>query len=791
MYTKHYKLTVLFVLFFSFLATAQQAEVKIRVVNPKNEPVPFATLQFVPVADSTQVQQKVSDSSGTVSFMANQGAQYLVRFSSVNYLPAEKGITVKGASALFTLAAEPENKKLNAIVVTALKPVMRQEDDKTIVDPENLAATSTNAYEIMEKTPGLFVDQDGNIYLSSTTPAVVYINGREQKMSAADIATMLKNLPPTAIASIEILRTPSARYDASGSGGIVNVVLKKGVRIGLTGSLTGGLNQGRYGNRFVGLNLNNNNGSLTTYLNLQYGRRNTYDELRTDRIYSLDSLLSQDAFTRYSANSYYLGYGLSYGINKKWEVSYDGRFSYNSQNNRSANLSQLSKIGASQTAYSNFTAVQNNNTNYNITQGANLKYKIDSLGSEWSTDVSFTYSPNHTNQSFTNGDGALDNKLHFLSAQTNWLQKLSGKITVEAGLKTTNVWFSNSTGYNHVNGGSRIKDTIRSGSYSYDETINSAYLQASKNFFGIVLKMGTRMENTNMRGHQLTPRDTSFAVNRTDLFPYIYFSRNLMKIAGYDLRAYLVYRRTINRPAYENLNPSLRFIDPFLFETGNPSLRPQFTKNYEANISVDERPIFALGVNETKDIFTQVIYPADTSNKVNLRTYDNLGSNKESYFRVLGALPPGKRYFFVIGAQYNHNFYQGVYEKNKPLSYKRGSWSVFTYQTFKITPLTQFSLNGFVRFNGQQQFYELSTFGQLNVNLAQQFMNKKLVVTLSGSDIFLTNNNDFKVNQGSIKANGYRQSDTRRLGLNIRYNFGFRKKEENNLFNIDSPEKAN
>ncbi|HYK57630.1 MAG TPA: TonB-dependent receptor plug domain-containing protein, partial [Flavisolibacter sp.] len=468
MHTKHYKLTVLFVLFFSFLATAQQAEVKIRVVNPKNEPVPFATLQLIPVADSTQSQQKVSDSSGTVTFMANQGAQYIVRFSSVNYLPAEKGITVKGASALFTLTAEPENKKLNAIVVTASKPVMRQEDDKTIVDPENLAATSTNAYEIMEKTPGLFVDQDGNIYLSSTTPAVVYINGREQKMSAADIATMLKNLPPTAIASIEILRTPSARYDASGSGGIVNVVLKKGVRIGLTGSLTGGLNQGRYGNQFVGFNLNNNNGSLTTYFNLLYGRRNTYDELKTDRIYSLDSLLSQDAFTRYSANSYYLGYGLSYAINKKWEVSYDGRFSYNNQNNRSANLSQLSKTGSSQTAYSNFTAVQNNNSNYNITQGVNLKYKMDSLGSEWTTDAFFTHSPNHTNQSFTNGDGELDNKLHFFSGQTNLLKKLSGKITVEAGLKTTHVWFKNSTGYNHVNGGSRIKDTIRTGSYSYN-----------------------------------------------------------------------------------------------------------------------------------------------------------------------------------------------------------------------------------------------------------------------------------------------------------------------------------
>src|SRR4028118_1092556 len=118
---------------------------------------------------------------------------------------------------------------------------MRQEDDKTIVDPENLAASSTNAFEILEKTPGLFVDQDGNVYLSSTTPARIYINGREQRMSTADIATMLKSLPPNSIASIEILRTPSAKYDANGGGGIVNVVLKKGVRIGLTGSANVGL----------------------------------------------------------------------------------------------------------------------------------------------------------------------------------------------------------------------------------------------------------------------------------------------------------------------------------------------------------------------------------------------------------------------------------------------------------------------------------------------------------------------------------------------------------------------
>ena len=315
-------------------------------------------------------------------------------------------------------------------------------------------------------------------------------------------------------------------------------------------------------------------------------------------------------------------------------------------------------------------------------------------------------------------------------------------------------------------------------------------MQASKNISGIVIKFGTRVENTNMNGQQSKPLDTSFKLNRTDFFPYIYISRNIMRIAGYDLRAYLVYRRTINRPSYELLNPYPRYIDPYLFETGNPSLRPQFTKNYEANISVDERPLFAIGVNDTKDIFTNVIYQADSSNSIAYRTYDNLGTNKEFYLRGLGAIPPGKRYFFVVGAQYNHNFYQGLYE-GKPLSFKKASWSVFTYHQFKITPVMQATLSGFARFKGQLQFYELSNFGALNFSLNRQFINKKLIVTISVNDILFTNYNQFTIKQGTVNASGLRKNDTRRFGLNIRYNFGFRKKEENNLFNIESPEKAN
>ena len=779
---------------------AQKTNVTIRIINAKKEPLSFATVTVTSVKDSTQIFNMVSDSSGTVVFnLAHE--QYLVAVSSVNYAPFKKGITVKTSHPFFTFTTDVVSRSLQGINIISSRPVMRQEDDKTIVDPENLASSSTNAYEILEKTPGLFVDQDGNIYISSTTPATVYINGREQKMSAPDIATMLKNLPPNSISSIEILRTPSAKYDASGSGGIVNIILKKGVKIGLTGSVTLGGNQGKYGKQFIGLDLNNNNGKITTYVNMQVSHLNNSEEIGTNRLFAADSLLNQNAITLYHRNNYYVGFGLNSSVNKKWDLSYDGRINYSDFINTTNNLSKIKKVSNNYPIINNTSDVTNRGNDFNLSQGLTAKYKIDSTGSEWSTDISYNYSPTNSDQRFVSsfifpvfptsgGDGKLRTHLNFFSAQTNLLYKLPKKLTIETGLKTSIVGFNNTSDYFRESSGSRIKDTRRTSAYRYNESITAAYLQASKTISGIVFKAGARLENTNMKGNQTIPNDTSFNIHRTDLFPYVYISRNLMKIMGYELRAYLVYRRTISRPGYQLLNPSQRYIDPYLFETGNPSLRPQFTQNYEANISVDERPILAIGVNDTKDIFTNVVYQADSNRSVSYRTYDNLGKNKEIYFRGLGAIPPGRKYFIVAGLQYNHNFYQGLYE-GKPLLFKKGSWTIFTYQTLKLTPTTQLTLNGFARFKGQLQFYELSSFGALNFSVTQQMMKRKVVISASVSDIFLTNRNNFTIQQGSLSASGFRNSDTRRFGLNFRYNFGFRKKEDNNLFNIDSPEKNN
>lgn len=806
MTTKFTPFIILMILFGSSLfptnSFAQQTQTKVtfKVTDKKGVPIPFVTVRVTREDDSLQSIEKVTDSLGTTLLDLASGHKYMVSITSVGHAAFRQGIAVMSNPAVFTFAMDNVATMLDAVVIKSTKPILRQEDDKTIVDPENLAASSSNGYEVIEKVPGIFMDQDGNIYLNSTTPASVYINGREQKMSTADIASMLKSLPPNSISSIEILRTPSAKYDASGSGGVVNVVLKKGIKIGLNGSVNAGLQQGKYGTQFTGFNLNNSNGDLSTFLNMQVTNKNSFEELKTDRLFAPDSLLSQKAITTYPGKSYYLGYGLNYQVSKKWEISYDGRLSLNPGESHSTNNSLIRQISRDKLVSSTTTLGDNKNNSFFISQGVSGKLSIDSLGSEWTTDLSYNFSRNKTNQGFTNqvtfpftnnssGNGDLNTDLNFLSFSSNLLWKLPKKYTIETGVKATITDFKNNTKYFRNTGSGNVKDVSRTSAFDYHENILAAYLQASKTISGFTLKAGTRMENTAMEGTQKIPNDTTFKVNRTDFFPYIFISRPLMSIMSYELKAYAIYRRTISRPGYALLNPSQRYVDPYLFETGNPTLKPQFTQNYEVNISVDERPILAFGFNDTKDIFTNVVYQADSSKKVAYRTYDNLGSNKETYFRMIGAIPPGGKYFIVGGAQYNHNFYQGLYE-GKPLSFKRGSWSLFTYQTFKLSGTSQITLNGFVRLKGQQQFYELSPFGSLNLSVNKQFFKKKLVVTVSGTDLFYTNQNNFTLNQGSVSASGYRKSDSRRFGINARYSFGIRKKEQGNSFlDIQSPDK--
>ena len=762
----------------------QQQALLIKVVDAKYNPIGFANISIVNKIDSTKISNSITDSIGITKINLGAKASYTIKVSAIGYKQFTKDYLIKEQSSVAIKLVEDPN-QLKEVVVKSSKPLIRQEDDKSVVDPEPLAASSTNAYETIEKVPGIFIDQDGNVYLNGLTPAGIQINGRDLKMSASDVAILLKSLPPNAIQKIELIRTPSAKYDASGGGGIVNIVLMKGIKLGINGSLNTGFGQGVYGNQFIGFNLNSNNDKLSSYVNAQYSNSDSYSITNTDRTITIDSILKQHAKAVSPNNAINLGYGFGKTVKEKWELNYDGRMSQNKFDNTTNSESFLLQVSVNQDNGNLKSFVNNKGVNNFINQSFRAKLKLDTLSGEWINDVSFNFSNSNTDQIYANtvaannttsgGNGNSVNDRSYFTYQSD-IKKKSFGLMLESGIKTSVLHFDNHSNYTKTILGITAPDAFRTSSFKYTEIINAGYLQASKTWGPVVLKVGSRIEQTIMQGHQMLPKDTTFSVNRADAFPYVYLSRKILMILNYELRGFLVYRKTISRPTYDYLNPFARYIDPFLYEMGNPNLKPQFTTNYEANISVDDKPLFAYGVNETTDIFTNVVYQSPTNKQVSVRTYDNLGKSRETYFRILGVIPPGKKYFAVLGTQYNRNDYNGYYE-GKPIVFNRGTWSVFTFQSLKLDGLSTMTLNGFWRFKGQQQFYELSDFGTLNTSINRQFLKKKLVITASYNDFLFTNNNHFELHQGSQNAIGYRETDSRRWGLSLRYNFGFKPKE--------------
>jgi hypothetical protein len=784
-----YLTALTFIFFFQVFCYGQKLEILIK--DQKGSPILGATIKITNV-ENKLVLNAISNVEGKAFFTLKSYGKYNTKITYIGFKDYIKDIDIYSDNKSFTFILDEDSKSLQSIVVTAKKPLLTQEEDKTIVDPESLANVSTNSYEILEKTPGLFLDQDGNIYLNTTTPAKVFINGREQKLGPSDIAAILKSLPPGAIEKIELIASPSASMDASSSGGVVNIILKKGVKLGRTGTISAGFNQGRLGNQFVGVNLNRSQDKRSSYLQFNFNQRNSFDDTQFLRQLESDGSpknLRSESYSLFPAYGFFTGLGANIDISSKLETGYDGRLNINKSDSKIDNNSWINLINQNAPISQNSNSLINDNFTYNVNQGLNAKYKFDSTGSFLKADLSIDHFETKGSQNYNTifslpsqiilkGNGDLLNNRTLFTSMIDFKYYFPHKIIFEAGLKNTFMNFNSDTDYSLTKDNITQKDNFRTNQFLYKENINAYYLQGSKSFGKFLLKMGGRLENTRMNGNQIIPSDTTFKINRTDFFPYIYFSRKLFTVAKYELRGYLIARRTISRPVYEQLNPFARFVDPYNYEAGNPALKPQFSNNYEANISFENRPIFALGRNYVNDIFSSVVYQDKTNPLLSYRTFDNLGKNKETYFRATAALPPGGKYFFVLGTQYNHNEYTGILD-SKTFSFSRGSWSLFTYHQLKIDKVSNISMYGFARFNGQMQFYELSNFGSLNFYLDRQFLSRKLAVSVNATDIFLTNRYDFNLSQGNITGNGRRLADTRRFGINVRYTFGQKKKTEN------------
>ena len=446
----------------------------------------------------------------------------------------------------------------------------------------------------------------------------------------------------------------------------------------------------------------------------------------------------------------------------------------------------IEKISNTTVITDNTTNVANDGNTFNLSQGLSSKYKIDSAGSEWTVDLSYNYSPNNSDQSFINsfsvpvipasgGDGKINTRLNFISAQTNFLYKFPKKLTLETGLKSSFVGFNNTTDYFRTTSGDRIKDIGRTSSYDYKENINALYVNYNRQFKGIMIQAGVRMENTNVKATsqgvslidgENVPFDSTFDKNYTDFFPSaaVTFNKNPMNQWS------ISYSRRIDRPAYQDLNPFEFRLDKYTFQQGNTQLRPQYTNSIAVTNTFKYKLTTTLNYSHVTDVFSQIVDTADASKafitKKNLATQDIVSLNISMPFQY-------KWYSVFANVNTYYSKYKANFGEGRTVNLDVFATNVYMQNTFKVAKKTTIELSGFYTSPSiWQGTFKSKAMGGVDVGVQQTVLKGKGNVKATVTDIFHTmqwgGTSDFAGQY--LKTSGGWES--RQFRLNFTYRFG-------------------
>ncbi|MCX7954185.1 MAG: outer membrane beta-barrel protein [Bacteroidales bacterium] len=778
-----------------FLIAQNSYIVKIKILNKQNETMYGAHVQL---SCGYNKYNAISDEKGIVVFNNLKKCEYKIKISYIGYNTIDTTLFID-RNEEFTFYLKENTISLKEVEIVSKKPLIKQEEEKTIINPEPIVTVSSNTMEVLESVPGVYIDPDGYIYIAGTRPATIYINGQEQKLSADEIATILRNLPPDAIEKIEIIRSPSAKYDAATTGGIVNIILKKGIKIGQFGTISLGANQGLMGNRLASFSYSNQVSSrFSLFSSISYNKNSKYEQILYNREVLRNTILKSNSENRSKNDAVNINSNLTFNIDTTKSLIYDLRISYSSSKNISSSLTDVYSFNST-----SLTSENNSDAEFsylNFSNDITFTYKLDTLNSIIEVKTGYNHNNKCGNQNYenvailptiteVNGKSEINSPSNNYYVSCNLNYKLPFNLKIESGFNLSFFNFKCKNNFFNIYQFNPIADTNKSSFYKYTENIQAIYFQLSKElFWKIIVKPGFRIEHTFMNGEQYFPSNSKFKISRTDFFPFVYIGRKIFQFKDFELYSYFIYRKSITRPEYKSLNPAITYIDEFNYQQGNPNLKPQFTENYEFNISYKEYPVFAVGKLYTKNIFSEVTYTDSLNIYRIVRTYDNLGKAEQLYLRGMIGIPPGGIYFFGVGFQYIKDYFSGYYQ-NIPFIYKNSGWRLFSFHQLKLFKNTKITMSAFWLLGGMWNFYELDNFGQINIGLNQNLFKNKITLNVYFRDVFNTNKNKFKLIVPNINATGERKSDTQRLGINVKYNFGIKKKEEKGkFFNIENNE---
>jgi len=785
-------LVLLALSFFSFQSSVFAALISGRLVDESDKPVAFANLVLMRTADSTRIKLAVSNEYGEFRFDEIGVGKYKVLATMVGYKTTETPVfqvqTADEQVKLGKLLLQSGDVKLNEVTVESKKPMITVQPDKMIVNvADNPLMVNDNALEILRKSPGVVVNQDEQIFLQGKSGLLIYIDGRQSPLSERDLANWLKTIPASQIESIEIITNPSAKYDAAGNAGIINIRLRKSKETGLNGSVNSSFSHGLYNETNnprtnQGININYGAKAWNVFGSYGFDRAKSWSFMNTERNQS-NQYFDQKGSTLSNSLGNNFKVGSDFKLNKRHTVGVvlDGNLN-NSENESNSRMSiyedNETRRYLQDLQAQSFATRSSANFNLNL----NHQYK-DTSGLEITSDGNIgNYSlDNRTRQPnfyISNTPPAQVDRSFGLKTPTDIriailktdVEKRKGKSVFGGGFKISNVETQNTFLYRDLANGKDSVLSDRSSDFRYAERVSAGYLMFRHKLneqwnFQAGLRAEHTISSSRLQSTSLK-RDSVVDRSYTDWFPSAGFTFNADRSNSLTLS----YSRRIDRPVYQFLNPFQFKIDELSYEQGNPFLQPQYTNNFQLSHTFKYMFTTSVGYSHTTQFFARFI---DSLGNASYLTRRNLADVQTLNVNVSSPLPIAKWWNGFINLSYNHQLYEADFGPGREIRLEVDYYNIFMQHN--ITLASGWSLVGsgfYASPNVWGGTFRNRRIWSAEIGLQKKVLQKKGTLSLAVADVFQAMRWQGVSNYGGININIRGGWESRQIKVGFNYSFG-------------------
>ncbi len=766
MKTNFKKSLVLFLLTFSIGQIVAQHSITGQITDNQKQPLPFANVILLSEKENSTPKGVVSDDNGNFHFENISEGNYTIEISMLGFKTktSEKFNLINNKTINFTL--KEENESLDEIVVQSKRPVIRQTAEKLVVDLENSEMLNSSLQDVVKRVPGVIVTNNG-INFAGRSDIRILINGKTTDYM--DMDTLLQDLPADNIAKVELIEQPGAEFDAEGSGPIINIILKKNVKLGTHGNVGAWIGEDEGFEYGTNASIASYKNKLNWQLNTGYSAPTWRDDLFIKRTVGT-TVYDQATIEPYDPKRIWVGGSIDYYINDKNTIGLGTRYN----NTMSDRISKSNTDITAPTSLERFVTENTFDRDRN-TFSFNPYYEYKTETDKLLVDFNYVdfknknkndiYAVTGNTVPFTNQRYLQDSKYTINTYRVDYIKTFSDNFKLSFGSKYSDVDTDSDLKLFTQNiAGNFDFQAADSNRFLIDENIFAVYSKVNTSFGDWSLSGGLRYENSDTRGTSTNTNTTRTRII-SELFPSASVSRKLTEQLG----ANLAYSYRIRRPNYNSLNSFVTVYDPLTTEVGNPNLKPAFTNNYQFNLTFDNQPFFTVAYSETRDNLFLFISQDDATAQIS-RTTINLQDRQNWNFRLFGPLDFIKGLEGFTGFIVDYNKFAST-ELNPNLLLTKWNYGWYTQASYKLPWDINAEMSSYFGSGALEGQIDVGWIGNLSFSFGKKFMDNRLKVNL-GINKVLDRGFVGRVNYDNINANIESNGSRQNVQLRFTYSFG-------------------